>query len=413
MEERPVKHLKLGPSVGTLVVLVAMIALGRTRDAGSGQTPDAPKGDPAKQGLDKYYPNTEALGADEMRVLACGTGMPTPRRSQAATCFLVELGNGDKFLFDIGSGSASNIGCLEIPYDDLDKVFVSHLHTDHVGDLAALWTGGWVGGRHGALQVWGPSGQTPDLGTKHFVETLREAFKWDYVGRLGVIPTNGGGLVVHEFDYRQENAIVYQKNGVTIRSWPAIHALDGPVSYALEWKGLKFVFGGDTVPNRWFARYARDADLAIHECFPTPPQLMEKQRLSAQSALNVATSVHTVPAAFGIVMDEIKPRMAVAYHFFNDFDIRFPMYDGIRRTYKGPLTMATDLLVWNITKQDLRVRQVVVNVDAWPAKPPTPPDQPDPKLRTPFTPFVDQGRIDVSKELAPMIDQFKKANGLK
>lgn len=408
------KRSKLGPSVVTIVILIVIVALDRARNASSEpQTAAAPPSEPAKQGLDRYFPNTEKLGPDEMRVLACGTGMPTPRRSQAATCFLVELGNGDKFLFDIGSGAAANIGCLEIPFDYLDKIFVSHLHTDHVGDLAAMWTGGWVGGRHGALHVWGPSGQTPELGTKHFVEKIKEAFQWDYKGRLGVIPTGGSRLDVHEFDYRQENAIVYEKNGVTIRSWPAIHALDGPVSYSLEWNGLKFVFGGDTVPNKWFARYAKNADLAIHECFPTPPQLMAKQRLSAQSALNVATSVHTVPAAFGLVMDEIKPRMAVAYHFFNDVDIRFPMYDGIRRTYKGPLTMATDLLVWNVTKRDIRVRQVVVNADAWPALPPTPPDQPDRELRTPFSPFVDNGRIDVSRELAPMIDQFKKEHDLK
>ena len=55
---------------------------------------------------DTYYPNTEDLAKDEMRVIACGTGMPTTRAAQAAACFLVELGNGDKFIFDIGSGSA-------------------------------------------------------------------------------------------------------------------------------------------------------------------------------------------------------------------------------------------------------------------------------------------------------------------
>ncbi len=411
------KRLKLAPAAATVLVLAAVVAAERSRTAGPGQTQaaDATTRQPANEGMgmDRYFPNTEKLAPDEMRVIACGTGMPTPRRSQASTCFLVELGNGEKFLFDIGSGAATNIGSLEIPFDALDKIFVSHLHTDHVGDLSALWTGGWVGGRHGPLQVWGPSGQTPELGTRHFVETLRRAFEWDYRGRMGVIPTSGGELVVHEFDYRQENAIVYEKNGVTIRSWPAIHALDGPVSYALEWNGLKFVFGGDTVPNTWFTRYARNADLAIHECFPTPPQLMRKQRLSAQSALNVATSVHTVPAAFGLVMAEINPRMAVAYHFFNDFDIRFPMYEGIRRTYKGPLTMATDLLVWNVSKREVRVRQVVINPDAWPAPPLSPPGQPDARLRTPFSPFVDGGRIDVSRQLAPMIQEFKKQNGLK
>ena len=44
-----------------------------------------------------YYPGTEKLQNDEMRVVACGTGMPQPRLKQAGSCFLVELGNGDKF----------------------------------------------------------------------------------------------------------------------------------------------------------------------------------------------------------------------------------------------------------------------------------------------------------------------------
>jgi len=87
--------------------------------------------------------------------------MPAARRGQAATCWLVELGNGDKFLFDIGSGSAANIASLNIPYDYLDKVFVSHLHADHIGDMDTLWVGGWTGGRHEALNVWWPSGATP------------------------------------------------------------------------------------------------------------------------------------------------------------------------------------------------------------------------------------------------------------
>ena len=68
-----------------------------------------------------------------MRVIACGTGMPTTRAAQAAACFLVELGNGDKFIFDIGSGSAERLSSLQIPYDYLDKIFIGHLHGDHFG----------------------------------------------------------------------------------------------------------------------------------------------------------------------------------------------------------------------------------------------------------------------------------------
>ncbi len=86
-----------------------------------------------------YYPGSEPLKPDEIRLIACGTGMPAARRDQAASCWLFELGNGDKFLFDLGTGSMANVMSLMIPANYLTKVFLSHLHTDHVGDLASLW----------------------------------------------------------------------------------------------------------------------------------------------------------------------------------------------------------------------------------------------------------------------------------
>ena len=91
-----------------------------------------------------YYPGTETLEENEIRVTACGTGMPAARHKQAATCFLMEFGNGDKLIFDIGTGSMANLAAYMIPYEYLDKIFLSHLHTDHMGDLAGLWSGGWT-----------------------------------------------------------------------------------------------------------------------------------------------------------------------------------------------------------------------------------------------------------------------------
>ena len=93
---------------------------------------------------DVYYPGTEALAPDEMRVIACGTGMPTPRLKQAAGCFLVELGNGEKFIFDMGEGSYERLAALGIPLDQLDKVFLGHLHLDHAGDFPAFYFTGPV-----------------------------------------------------------------------------------------------------------------------------------------------------------------------------------------------------------------------------------------------------------------------------
>ena len=61
---------------------------------------------------DAYFPGTEDLGPNEMRIISLGTAMPFQRPAQAAPSFLVELGNGDKFLFDIGTGSAERLAAL-------------------------------------------------------------------------------------------------------------------------------------------------------------------------------------------------------------------------------------------------------------------------------------------------------------
>jgi ribonuclease Z len=312
-----------------------------------------------------YYPNTEALGADEMRVIACGTGMPTTRAAQAAACFLVELGNGDKFIFDIGSGSAERISSLQIPYDYLDKIFVGHLHADHIGSLAEIFIGGALMGRQKPLRIWGPNSTVPELGTAYAVQKMQEMYTWDLAGRVGLVDFRGYSLEVNEFDYKAENAVIYEDNGVTVRSFPAIHSLDGPVSFSLEWKGLKFVFGSDTYPNKWFVKYAKDADLVVHECFVAAPDLVDKMRFTPEQALLVGTQIHTAPEAFGKVMEEIKPRMAVAYHFFKDFDTTASVNDRIRTTYDGPLSLAEDFMVWNITKDDIRVRMAVVEEATW------------------------------------------------
>ena len=176
---------------------------------------------------DAYFPQTEKLGVDEMRIISLGTAMPFQRPAQAAPSFLVELGNGDKFLFDIGTGAAERLAALQIPYNYLNKVFLGHLHADHMGDLPALWVGGTINNRTIPLEIWGPSGSEDQYGTKHAIEGLQQFYNWDIATRRGAFVAAGQELIVHEFDYRGENQVVYENNGVTIRSFPAVHAFDG------------------------------------------------------------------------------------------------------------------------------------------------------------------------------------------
>ena len=358
-----------------------------------------------------YFPGTEALAANEMRIVACGTGMPTARESQAATCWLVELGNGDKFIFDAGTGSAARMASLHIPYDFLNKIFLSHLHTDHFGDFPAYFIGGWVAGRQHPLHVYGPSGARPETGTKYAIDRMREAMTWDIEGRAGRLPADGGKVIVHEFDFKGENQVVYQENGVTIRSWPANHTIDGPVSFSLVWNDLKFVFGGDTYPNKWFTKYATDADLVIHECFIAVPDMVDKFGFSVSTALEVGTQIHTAPPAFGKVMSIVKPRMAVAYHFFNDPDTAPKILEGVRSTYDGPLTLAEDYMVWNVTKDDIRVRKVAFNEDMWPPPAPNPPPPVDRSITKYVSDWITAENLDVDEIIEGIYDRANKTYG--
>jgi ribonuclease Z len=362
-----------------------------------------------------YYPGTEELKKDEIRLIACGTGLPAARRDQAATCFLAEVGNGDKFLFDVGTGSMVNVAALMIPYDFLNKVFLTHLHTDHWGDLTTLWAGGWTAGRTGPLKVWGPSGATEDMGTAYAVDHFLKAYTWDAKTRNFVLSPKPGEINVKEFDYKAVNAVVYQENDVTIRSIPAIHAGDGPVSFILEYAGLKVVIGGDTFPNKWYIKYAANADLAIHETFLTPPDLVKFYGQSPGQALGVGTQIHTSPQAFGKVMSTIKPRHAVGYHFFNEQATHDDILRGVLETYSGPLSLAVDNMVWNISKDAIVERMIVSPDQAWsvagPNKPPSPPVKgtvPDP-----LTDFIKAGHwAPADAAQAEMIKKFKKDYGM-
>jgi ribonuclease Z len=282
---------------------------------------------------------------------------------------------------------------MQIPYDYLDKLFIGHLHADHIGDLDALWIGGVISNRQVPLRIWGPTGDSEETGTQYMVDNMKRMYAWDMQSRLGNVNTKGLEIVVSEFDYKAVNEIIYQENGVTIRSLPAIHAVDGSVSFVLEWNDLTFAFSSDTYPNKWWMEYTKGVDLAIHECFAPPSIMVNKQKFAVGDALNVATQVHTSPAMFGKVMAETRPRMAVGYHVFNDFDTKPQIMSEIRQTYDGPVELATDYMVFNVTKDDIRVRMAAIDEAIWPQPSIYPPEAADQSQRVGFSDYLIQGRV--------------------
>jgi ribonuclease Z len=240
-----------------------------------------------------FFPGQEELGADEIRLTCIGSGNPPVRRAQAATGWLAELGNGDKFVFDVGGGTVQNLWSLMIHPALLDKLFLTHLHLDHVGDFHVLYDGlGWA--RNTPLQVWGPSGDTVELGTAKFCELMEKAAYWHTQSKRGLVPSGGMEIVAHEYDVNQfsqdnPNMLVYDQNGVRIWAFPVAHILVGAVGYRLEWNGLTFSFHGDGEPNTFEAEQAKGVDVFMHEAFLDGATFSKKMNMPLREANLVAT----------------------------------------------------------------------------------------------------------------------------
>jgi len=121
---------------------------------------------------------------------------------------------------------------------------------------------------------------------------------------------------------------------------------------------------------------------------------------------------HTSAQAFGKIISQVKPRHAVAYHFFNDADTRYQVYEGIRETYDGPLSMATDMMMWNITRDRVTERMAVSADEAWDVPGPNKPLAPDRNRRSEYTPFTLEGRYDTSDVDSSWLGPFMEKNNL-
>jgi ribonuclease Z len=215
---------------------------------------------------------------------------------------------------------------------------------------------------------------------------------------------------VNEFDYRGVNKVIYRDNSVTIRSIPAIHTMDGSVSFILEWNGLKFCYSSDTFPNKWWIEHTRGADISVHECFASPQILLDKQNYPPDFALNLSAIKHTSPLQFGKVMTMTQPRMAVGYHFYNDHDTLPAQLADVRKTYDGPLAMATDYMVFNVTREEIRVRMAAIDQDIWPLAP-TRSQQTTPGFPDNISDFVKTGGERMPDVLRQVWAEFNERNG--
>ncbi len=234
-----------------------------------------------------FSPRAAALySGDGLSVFFCGTGSPLPSKKRAQNCTAIFAG-GKYFLVDSGTGSWENVQAAGIPGDRLGGIFLTHFHSDHIGDIGEADLGSWVGGRPAPLAIFGPEG------VERIVSGLNEEFALDHEYRTAhhgkaIAEPRTSGLVARSFDGAAP-LVVFDEAGLIVTAFPVKHDPVKPaVGYRFDFEGRSVVVSGDTAYSQSVIAAARDADLLIHEAQAN--HMVARMQAAAAKAGNARTA---------------------------------------------------------------------------------------------------------------------------
>lgn len=282
-----------------------------------------------------------------LRVTLLGTGTPLPRADRLGPSTLVEAGT-EKLLFDCGRGCAIRMLERGVPFRGV-RVFLTHLHSDHVTGLPDLWLTGWLavpafhtGGTDNRSPLWvrGPDGTT------QLMAGVRQAFAADIAmrsqqERLPPLADDVADIVP---------GVVFDNNGVRVTAFLVDHGefLKPAFGYRVDYQSRSVVISGDTRYSENLIRNASGADVIVHEVAMTSPEMANSPVAKAILAL------HTSPQDAGRIFTATKPRLAVYTHFAVAGSTGGPgtgaaeFVAATRETYAGPLEAGEDLMTITI-----------------------------------------------------------------
>lgn len=312
-----------------------------------------------------WLTNGAPLPIDGLRVTTLGSGTPDVRKDQVSSGFLLELGNDDKFIWDLGTGAYQNLLATGIPAAQLTKVFLTHLHSDHIADLATFYAGAMFG-RTEPWEVWGPSSEQPQLGLNASIAGLRQFMAWDTFSRRRIDlvgrQDDGDKVIAHEFDFSIPNQLIYSRNGVNITSTPVSHyQTDGPVALRLDWNGLSVTYSGDTHPVNSLLNLAKGSDIYIEQCMG-PIKDFGALPNNSQYLLNTS---HVTPEQAGHLFKAAQPKLGVLHHLLVNDASRSAIVTAVRETYDGPITINEDLMAFDLTRDEIVIRKRLVPTRSW------------------------------------------------
>ena len=253
---------------------------------------------------------------DSLIALVCGSKSPLPHPTRAETCVMIKAGD-ETFIFDVGNKSIDNLRNWRVPLDQLNGIFISHLHSDHIAELPEIHMWSWVGtGRQSKLKVYGPEGINQVL--RGFTEaySLDWKFRNDHHGD-DFAPLRTAGFDGYEIN--NFNAPVYESNGIKITAFLVEHnPVDPSLAFKIEYKERSIVLSGDTIYSESVLNNSKNVDVLFHEAFHKETLDMMYNALPENSSLKVALvdiqNYHTNTIEVANIAKEANVGHLVYYH---------------------------------------------------------------------------------------------------
>lgn len=282
-----------------------------------------------------------------MQVLLLGTASgPTFNAQRLGISTLVVAGP-EKLLFDAGRSLTTGMTRLAVNPVDVTKIFLTHLHSDHVISLPELLLFPWPQGRKTPLEVWGPTG------TRSMMQKLQEAFVFDIRNRRHLLPVDGVNVVATDI----REGVVYESNGVKVTAFLVDHSKAPAFGYRIDFRGHSVAISGDTKPSENLVKFASGVDVIIHEVnrwkqdpvlTGPPDELLPNSRQTRKQAIYIAED-HTDGAEAGKVFERVKPKLAIFSHY-GGLDPQATLA-LVRQNYSGPVEFGEDLMTIEIASQ--------------------------------------------------------------
>lgn len=298
-------------------------------------------------------PRAEAADDRNIVVTLLGTGDPIPSATRNGPAILVQAG-GLNLMFDAGRGNTVRLRQAGLWPGQIDAVFITHFHSDHLNGLADLLTLGYIGRpnlrRNRPLEVVGP------VGMKRIADAVRSSIDDDVKIRTvdEKIAPAGADMNVTEFS---GDGPVFERNGVKVTAFAVDHGvfIKPAFGYRVDYDGKSVLLSGDTRFDENLIAHGAGVDLLVHETAVAPEALQNLETVKAVLAH------HTTPEQAGEVFARTKPKLAAFSHITLIQDAANPpvteaeIERRARQKWSGALVVGEDLMRITIGSSDIKV----------------------------------------------------------